>query len=117
MSGDSRAERPWTICDRQPTFASIRRDYLSESLTTKSELDFKGEYVANRYIKSGLVVDDSTRIPGRLRTAKEARELLEELRNTYQSLTPEEKRGVKGFMSDLLEQQRRFGTTERDQWH
>jgi len=78
------------------------------------DLDLKGEYVANRHVKSGLVVDDGVRVPGRLRTAKEASQLLEELRNAYRSLTPEEKRGVKGFMSDLLESQRRFGTTERD---
>jgi len=44
-------------------------------------------------------------------------QLLEELRKAYRPLSPEEKRGVKGLMSDLLESQRRFGTTERDQWH
>jgi len=76
-----------------------------------------GEYVANRYIRSGLVVEDSIRVPGRLRTAKEVSQLLEELRKAYRPLSPEEKRGVKGLMSDLLESQRRFGTTERDQWH
>jgi len=86
-------------------------------VTMKIQLDSKGECVASRHIKSRLIVDDSIRVPGRLRTAKEASQLLGELRNAYESLTPEEKRGVKGLMSDLLESQRRFGTTERDQWH
>jgi hypothetical protein len=41
----------------------------------------------------------------RLRTAKEASELLEELRKLYQSLTPQEQCGVKSFMSDLWKSQ------------
>jgi hypothetical protein len=45
----------------------------------------------------------------RVRTAKEARQLLESLRAAYQSLAPEERRGVKGHMAVLLESQRRFG--------
>src|SRR5262249_57495519 len=110
MPGDSRAERPWTICGRQPTCASIRRDYLSESLTMTIELDLKGEYVANRHVKSGLVVDDGIRVPGRLRTAKEASQLLEELRNAYRSLTPEEQPGAKAFISHLFKSHRRFAT-------
>lgn len=41
----------------------------------------------------------------RLRTAKEASQLLEELRKAYQSLTPEEQCGVRSFMSDLWKSQ------------
>ena len=41
----------------------------------------------------------------RLRTAKEASQLLEELRKLYQSLTPEEQCGVRSFLSDLSESQ------------
>ena len=70
--------------------------------------------MAERSIKSGFVGDETFRGPGKLRTAKEARQLLEELRNAYQSLTPDEQCGVRSFMSDLLESQRRFGSTGRD---
>ena len=53
---------------------------------------------------------------GKLRTAREARQLLEELRAAYQSLALEEQREVKGFMSDLLESQRRFGSTVKTKY-
>jgi hypothetical protein len=72
--------------------------------------------MADRVIKCDFVADDTIRVPGRLRTAKEASHLLEQLRNAYQSLTLEEQREVRSFMSDLLESQRRFGSTVRDQW-
>lgn len=47
----------------------------------------------------------------RLRTAKEARQLLEELRKLYQSLTPQEQCGVKSFMSDLWKSQHQVTKT------
>lgn len=58
-------------------------------------------------VSAGFVADDTTRLPGRLRTAKEASQLLEELRNSYRQLAPNEQRAVKSFMSDICEQLRR----------
>jgi hypothetical protein len=71
--------------------------------------------VAKRNIKSGFVARDTLRISEKLRTAREVGQLLEELRNAYQSLAPEEQRGVKTFMSDLFEllDQRRQGEPSR----
>lgn len=48
----------------------------------------------------------------RLRTAEEASQLLEELRKLYQSLTPQEKCGVKSFMSDLWKSQHQLTETQ-----
>jgi hypothetical protein len=73
--------------------------------------------MANKNIKSGFIADNTCRLHARLRTAKEASQLLEKLRSDYQSLALEEQRGVKNFMSDLFESQRRFGSTGRRQWH
>jgi hypothetical protein len=71
--------------------------------------------VAKRNIKSGFVARDTLRISEKLRTAREVGQLLEELRNDYQALAPEEQRGVKTFMSDLFEllDQRRQGEPSR----
>ena len=55
-------------------------------------------------------MDDAVWIPGRVRTAKEARELLEGLRNSYRSLPPGQREEVKNYMSQLSEHQRRFGS-------
>ena len=60
-------------------------------------------------MKPGFVIDDRVSMPGRVRTAKEAAELLEGLRRAYRSLAPDERRDVQGFMSTLSESQRRFG--------
>lgn len=68
--------------------------------------------MANRNIKPGFVADGTSRIPVKLRTLKEAGQLLEELRKAYRSLAPEEQSGVRSFMSDLFELQRRFGSPE-----
>lgn len=81
------------------------------------QFDLKGDFVADRNIKSHFIADDAIRVPGRLRTAKEASQLLQQLRNAYQSLAAEEQREVRSLISDLLELQRRFGSTVRDQWH
>ena len=44
----------------------------------------------------------------RFRTAKEASQLLEQLRKAYQSLIPKEQGEVRKFLSDVLESQLRF---------
>lgn len=56
--------------------------------------------------------NDALWIPGRVRTAKEARELLEELRSCYRRLAPQQREDVKDYMSHLAEHQCRFGSTE-----
>jgi len=55
-------------------------------------------------------MDDAVWIPGRVRTAKEARELLEQLRSSFRSLAPAQREEVKTYMSHLSERQRRFGS-------
>jgi hypothetical protein len=72
-------------------------------------LTFCGVRVDRRNIKFDFP-EETNRASGKLRTAKDAGQLLEELRTGYQSLAPEEQREVKEFMSDLLETQRRFGS-------
>ena len=54
--------------------------------------------------------NDAVWVPGRARTAKEARELLEGLRSSYRRLAPQQREEVKDYMYDLAEHQRRFGS-------
>lgn len=65
--------------------------------------------MATTDMKSFVSIDDTARPPGRVRTAKEAAELLEALRRAYRSRAPEERREIKGFMAELSESQGRFG--------
>ena len=60
-----------------------------------------------------IVAEDIIRIPARIHTVKEARQLLEDLSSAYQSLTAEDRREVKAFMSELWESQRRFGSVAK----
>jgi hypothetical protein len=61
--------------------------------------------------KEDFYTSDATWIPGRVRTRHEARQLLESLRAEYQSLSADERKQTKDFMSELFDCQRRFGPT------
>jgi hypothetical protein len=61
-------------------------------------------------MKAQSPIKDAVWAPGRVRTAKEARELLESLRNAYRSLAPERRAEIKNYMCHLSEHQRRFGS-------
>ena len=68
-----------------------------------------------------VAIDNAKRdfawIPVRLRTSKEAAELLEALRVSYQSLSREKRREVKHQMSRMFEYQGRSGTPTIQQGH
>ena len=51
-----------------------------------------------------------TRIAVRVRTRREAAQVLEELRTAYQSLAADKRGEAKSLMADLSESQRRFGS-------
>lgn len=53
---------------------------------------------------------DSEWTPVKLRTRKEAADMLESLRRAYQSLAHDERNEVKQSMGRLFDTQRRFGT-------
>ena len=66
--------------------------------------------MSGRNLKFDPTAEETIRIPAKIHTKKESRELLESLRSSYQSLAGNERREVRGLMSDLWESQRRFGS-------
>jgi hypothetical protein len=68
-------------------------------------------FMAISNMKKQFYTHETAWTSGRARTAKEATQLLEELRAAYQSLPAKQRGEVKDLMSSLQESQRRFGST------
>lgn len=66
-------------------------------------------FVMTKHMNAGCPQNDAVWVPGRVRTAKEARELLEQLRSSYRSLAPKQREEVRNYIGHLAEHQRRFG--------